>query len=127
MLIRVSSAPWGPRSVLLGLALLCAAGSVQAGVRIKDVTQVLGERGNHLIGLGLVVGLDGTGGKSLATQQMAVDMLHKLEVGSKIVTEQKNDNVFKSNNIAMVTVTAELAAFARRGSAIDVTVSAIDA
>jgi flagellar P-ring protein precursor FlgI len=101
---------------------------VQAdGVRIKDVTQVAGERGNQLRGLGLVVGLDGTGGKSLATQQMAVDMLHKLNVSSKIVTEFKTDNVFKSNNIAMVIVTAELPPFARRGSTIDVTISSLDA
>src|SRR3990172_2750608 len=113
-------------SIFLVVALLPLAGG-EAGVRIRDVTQVEGERGNQLRGLGLVVGLDGTGGTSLATQQMAVDMLQRLGVGSKIVTEFKTDNVFKSNNIAMVMVTAELPAFARRGSTVDVTVSAIDA
>jgi flagellar P-ring protein precursor FlgI len=97
------------------------------GVRVKDVTQVAGERGNQLRGLGLVIGLDGTGGRSLATQQMAVDMLQKLNVTAKIVTELKTDNVFKSTNVAMVMVTAELPPFARRGSTIDVTVSSIDA
>jgi flagellar P-ring protein precursor FlgI len=114
------------RSVLLAAVFLPLA-TCQAGVRIKDITQVEGERGNHLRGVGLVVGLDGTGGKNLATQQMAVDMLHRLRVGSKIVTEFKTDNVFKSNNIAMVIVTAELPPFGRKGSSIDVTVSAIDA
>lgn len=97
------------------------------GVRVKDITQVAGERGNQLRGLGLVIGLDGTGGRSLATQQMAVDMLQKLNVTDKTVTELKNDPVFKSNNIAMVMVTAELPPFARRGSAIDVTVASLDA
>jgi flagellar P-ring protein precursor FlgI len=108
-------------------AVFCLLAEAADGVRIKDITQVAGERGNQLRGLGLVIGLDGTGGRSLATQQMAVDMLQKLNVTSKIVTEFKTDNVFKSTNIAMVMVTAELPPFARRGSAIDVTVSAMDA
>lgn len=115
------------RYVALLIVALYPLAAQAEGVRIKDITQVAGERGNQLRGLGLVVGLDGTGGKSLATQQMAVDMLHKLNVSSKIVTEFKTDNVFKSNNIAMVIVTAELPPFARRGSTIDVTVSALDA
>jgi flagellar P-ring protein FlgI len=97
------------------------------GVRIKDITQVEGERSNQLRGLGLVVGLDGTGGKSLATQQAAVDMLQKMNVTTKIVTENKLDNVFKSSNIAMVMVTAELPPFSRKGSTIDVTIASIDA
>lgn len=97
------------------------------GIRVKDITQVAGERANQLRGLGLVIGLDGTGGRSLATQQMAVDMLQKLNVTAKIVTEAKTDNVFKSTNVAMVMVTAELPPFARRGTTIDVTVSSLDA
>jgi flagellar P-ring protein precursor FlgI len=95
-------------------------------VRIKDITRVEGARGNQLYGLGLVVGFDGTGGKSLFTQQLAVDMLQKLDVSSKIVTESKTDNVFKSENIAAVMVTAIIPPFARRGSQIDVTVSTLD-
>lgn len=107
--------------------ILCPLAAAADGVRVKDITQVAGERGNQLRGLGLVIGLDGTGGRSLATQQMAVDMLQKLDVTSKIVTEFKTDNVFKSTNVAMVMVTAELPPFARRGSTIDVTVSSLDA
>jgi flagellar P-ring protein precursor FlgI len=79
-----------------------------------------------LYGLGLVIGLDGTGGKSLFTQQLAVDMLQKMDVASKIVTEFKTDNVFKSENLAAVMVTADLPPNARRGSRIDVTVSSLD-
>jgi flagellar P-ring protein precursor FlgI len=104
--------------------LWCA--SALAGTRIKDITSLEGDRPNQLYGLGLVIGLDGTGGKSLFTQQLAVDMLQKLDVSSKIVTEFKTDSVFKSENIAAVMVTTELPAHARRGSKIDVTVSSLD-
>jgi flagellar P-ring protein precursor FlgI len=108
------------------LAVAISAFAAPAGSRIKDITSLEGDRPNQLYGLGLVIGLDGTGGKSLFTQQLAVDMLQKLDVSSKIVTEFKTDNVFKSENIAAVMVTAELPSYARRGSKIDVTVSSID-
>lgn len=97
-----------------------------AGVRVKDITFVDGVRPNLLYGFGLVVGLDGTGSKSLFTQQVAVDMLQKLQVSSKVVADIKSDNVFKSGNIAAVMVTAELGPFQREGSRVDVTVSVLD-
>jgi len=97
-----------------------------AEVRIKDITQVEGARANQLYGLGLVVGLNGTGGRSLSTQQMAIDMLRKLEVTTTIARQTLLDNVFKSTNIAAVMVTVELPAFARKGSRLDVVVSVLD-
>jgi flagellar P-ring protein precursor FlgI len=106
--------------------LLIWHGSVSAGSRIKDITSLEGDRPNQLYGLGLVIGLDGTGGKSLFTQQLAVDMLQKMDVSSKIVTEFKTDAVFKSENVAVVMVTTELPSNARRGSKVDVTVSSLD-
>ena len=109
--------------IALTFAPCATAGS---GVRIKDITTVEGARGNQLDGFGLVVGLDGTGGKSLFTQQVAVDMLQRQGVSSKITAEFKTDAVFKSDNIAAVMVTAEIPPFARRGSRLDVTVSALD-
>src|SRR5262245_55613853 len=113
-------------SALCVAALLLWSVTALAGSRIKDITSLEGDRPNQLYGLGLVIGLDGTGGKSLFTQQLAVDMLQKLDVSSKIVTESKSDNVFKSENIAVVMVTTELPSYARRGSKIDVTVSSFD-
>jgi flagellar P-ring protein precursor FlgI len=113
-------------SLALLIAALCPLAASADGVRIKDITSVEGARGNQLYGLGLVVGLDGTGGKSLFTQQSAVDMLQRLNVSSKIIAEFKTDNVFKSDNISAVMVTAEIAPFSRRGSRLDVTVSALD-
>src|SRR5213080_486197 len=117
------------RPRLLGLvfaAWLGAWSALQAGVRIKDITELEGARSNHLIGLGLVVGLEGTGGKSSATQQMVVDMLQRFNVTTSIIAEGRGASVFKSGNVAMVMVTAELGPFNRKGSRIDVTVSALD-
>ena len=46
-------------------AALCCAGLMTAQAeRIKDMASIAGQRGNQLIGYGLVVGLDGTGENS---------------------------------------------------------------
>lgn len=115
--------------VVIGLlAILACAGSVhaQASVRIKDLTDLEGANSNHLVGVGLVVGLNGTGSKSTATAKMAVDMLQRFMFTSKFALDLKGDNQFKPGNVSMVTVTAELGPFARQGSRVEVTVSALD-
>src|SRR5436853_3052586 len=111
-------------SLLLGFALSGQAPG--AGVRIKDITDFEGARANQLYGFGLVVGLDGSGSKSAFTQQVAVDMLQKMDVGSKIFQDLPADNIFRSANISAVMVTADLGPFARKGSRLDVLVSALD-
>jgi flagellar P-ring protein FlgI len=102
------------------------ANAAEAAVRIKDITELEGARSNQLVGFGLVVGLDGTGGKGTFTQQVAVDMLTRFNVVTKAISDAKNDPVFKSGNISAVMVTADLGPFARRGSRLDITVSALD-
>ena len=92
-------------------------------VRIKDIADVEGVRSNQLIGYGLVVGLNGTGDKldsAIFTRESLVGMLERLGVNTR-------DQVSKlaTKNLAAVMVTAELPAFARGGSRIDVTVSAL--
>jgi flagellar P-ring protein FlgI len=99
---------------------------VHAQVRIKDITDLEGAQSNHLVGMGLVVGLNGTGSKSSATQQMAIDSLQRFSFATKIIADLKGDSQFKLGNISMVYITAELGPFARVGSRIDVTVSAFD-
>ncbi len=104
--------------VLAALALL---GDAQAAVRIKDLVEVEGVRGNDLVGYGLVVGLDGAGDgirNSPYTEEAFSNLLERLGVNV-----QGED--FKSKNIAAVLVTATLPAFARPGAQIDVSVSAI--
>ena len=92
-----------------------------SNVRIKDVIAVEGVRENILIGYGLVVGLNGTGDKftnSAFTEKSLKSFLEKLGVNT--MTEN-----LKPKNVAAVTVTAKLPAFARAGSKIDVNVSAM--
>ena len=80
-------------------------------------------RENQLIGYGLVVGLNNTGDKldnAVFTRESLIGMLERLGVNTR-------DQVTKltTKNVAAVMVTAELPAFARSGSRIDVAVSAL--
>ena len=117
-----------PRTValLVGAAvtfgLICAlAGPAEAKSRIKDIADVEGVRDNLLVGYGLVVGLSGTGDSlrnSGFTAESLEAMLERLGVST-----QGSD--LKTKNVAAVMVTATLPAFARQGSRLDVTVSAL--
>ena len=94
---------------LIGLSVcLGARGAANGGVRITDITELEGARSNQLVGFGLVVGLDGSGGKSTFTQQVATDMLTRFNVMGKTVSAVQGDSVFKSGNISAVMVTAPL-------------------
>jgi len=99
---------------------LLTAAPTSPVVRIKDITRVQGVRDNQLVGLGLVVGLDGTGdgAASQANIQMVTNMLQQLGIFL-------NSDYLRFRNVAAVMVTADLPAFARPGSRIDVTVSSI--
>jgi flagellar P-ring protein precursor FlgI len=112
--------------VVAVVAAALAAGPAVAAVRIKDITDFEGARPNQLFGMGLVVGLENTGGRGLFTQQVAVDMLQRLAQGPRIVAVATNDPVYKSGNVSVVMVTAELGPFTRKGSRIDVVVSVAD-
>lgn len=108
-------------SILAALCLLCAAGIAQAA-RVKDLAAVAGVRSNHLIGYGLVVGLDGTGDQTSQapfTVQSLRTMLSDLGV---TLPPGVNPQL---KNVAAVAVHAELPPFAKPGQAIDVTVSSI--
>jgi flagellar P-ring protein precursor FlgI len=115
-------------SWLLALTLLVGGVSPARAqmVRIKDLTDLEGARGNQLYGFGLVIGLAGTGSRSLFTQQIAVDMLQKLNVSAKIFNQSPSDNVIRATNVSAVMVTAEIGPFNRNGSRIDVTVASMD-
>ena len=86
--------------------------------RIKDIVDIQGIRSNPLTGLGLVVGLTGTGDTSLPSQQMLTNILR----ASGLVLSPKD---LAGGNIALVMVTGELGPFAREGSLIDIDVSSI--
>lgn len=106
--------------LLVALALLPVAAQ-STPIRIKDLVEFDGVRSNDLVGYGLVVGLNGTGDglrNSPFTEEMLSNILERL--GVNVTGEQ-----FRPKNVAAVLVTASLPPFARAGSPIDVTVSAI--
>ncbi len=97
-----------------------ASGSAVAS-RIKDVASFEGVRDNMLVGYGLVVGLNGTGDSlrnAAFTEASLVAMLERLGVGTR-------GSKLNTKNVAAVMVTATLPPFARQGTRIDATVSAL--
>jgi flagellar P-ring protein FlgI len=108
---------------LLVLAMLTAALPAAAQVRIKDIADVEGIRDNQLVGYGLVVGLNGTGDKldsAVFTRESLIGMLERLGVNTR-----DQEAKLSTKNVAAVMVTADLPAFVRTGSRIDVAVSAL--
>ncbi|MDR2337319.1 MAG: flagellar basal body P-ring protein FlgI [Deltaproteobacteria bacterium] len=89
-------------------------------IRLKDIADVEGVRGNDLIGYGLVIGLKGTGDKGgmAFTNQSMANMLERMGI-------RVNSKDLKLQNVAAVMVTAKLPAFARPGMNIDVNISSI--
>ncbi len=107
---------------LLVFLLMLLPGIASAGaIRLKDLVDFDGVRGNDLVGYGLVVGLNGTGDglrNSPFTEEIMSNILERLGVNV-------NGEDFRPKNVAAVLVTASLPPFARVGGQIDVTVSAI--
>lgn len=110
---------------LLGVVVLifgmCLVDAANAASRLKDITDFEGIRENQLVGYGLVVGLNGTGDRlsnSPFTQQSLIGMLERLGINTRGIS-------LNTANIAAVMVTATLPPFARQGTRIDVTVSAL--
>jgi flagellar P-ring protein precursor FlgI len=114
------------RSLFVLVVLVAAPACADAQVRIKDITDVAGARSNQLFGFGLVVGLDGTGSRSTFTQDVAVQMLQRLNTTTQIFSQLPAESVIRSTSISAVMVTAEIGPFTRKGSRLDVTVSCID-
>ena len=111
--------------LLCGLILLCGYDDPSIGtnelpaVRIKDLATLSGIRSNQLMGIGLIVGLKGTGDSSLVFTDKALTNLLTNLGGSPQKT------LYKSKNVAAVIVTAELPPFMRPGQKIDVFVSSV--
>jgi len=106
---------------LLLFFLLIPSLAISAPIRIKDLVEFDGVRGNDLVGYGLVVGLNGTGDgmrNAPFTEEIMTNLLERLGVNV-------NGEQFRPKNVAAVFVTGALPPFARMGGRIDVTVSAI--
>lgn len=112
------------------LTLTLSMPSATAGeplVRIRDITQIAGEHPNQITGMGLVIGLAGTGGDSQTTKQFALNLLQKM--GNRAdprLRENIQRSQEKTDNMSVALVTATLSPHAKNGQRIDVTVSAFD-
>lgn len=109
------------KTLLILIAAFFASVAQADAVRLKDLVEIDGVRGNDLVGYGLVVGLNGSGDgirNAPFTEEMLANILERL--GINVSGEQ-----FRPKNVAAVLVTAELPPFARAGSRMDVSVSAI--
>lgn len=106
---------------LMAFGLACGSLHDAEAARIKDIVAFEGVRDNILVGYGLVVGLNGTGDRlqnNAFTEQSMMGFLERQGVNTQGVR-------LGSKNVAAVTITAKLPPFARAGSNIDVSISAL--
>ena len=115
----------------LVLLVLLTAGATAQADRIKDLVSIAANRGNQLIGYGLVVGLQGTGdGTDLSfTTQSMKTLLNRLGVDSENpLTDFEaagTGSKIDLKNVAAVMITADLPGMAKPGQRIDINVSSI--
>ncbi|MGH9903821.1 MAG: flagellar basal body P-ring protein FlgI, partial [Pyrinomonadaceae bacterium] len=97
------------------------AGDARLTVRVKDIAEIEGVRGNQLIGYGLVIGLNRTGDRvqqNLFARQSLQNLLERMGI-------TVDADSLKPENMATVLITGTLPPFARQGSKIDVTASSV--
>ena len=120
-----------PAFAAITLAALLLPAIARADHRLGDICRIKGQEENTLHGMGLVVGLKGTGdGDSKATQRALARYMelmgHRLPVNAQnqpLIEELKN-----VKNVALVYVTATVpAGGAQQGDNLDCTVSAMSA
>ncbi len=90
-----------------------------AATRIKDIAMIAGARDNQLVGFGIVTGIAGEGDKDpVYTRQAVANMLQRFGVTVPAAT-------LSSKNVAVVMLTADIPAYAKPGSRIDVNISSM--
>jgi flagellar P-ring protein FlgI len=110
-------------SKLLGVAILALIALFPDSARadkVRDLVDIVGARENQLVGYGVVTGLNGTGddvSAPFATQSLRA-LLRRLGV-------QVDARQIRLKNVAAVIVTANIPAFARNGSKLDIVVSSM--
>lgn len=111
---------WAPLAAAQAPTGIVTAGEL---VRLKDISVVQGARPNQVSGLGLVVGLAGTGD----SQQVRVTFRALENVIQRLNQMPPNEllNQIQSRNTALVMVTAQLPAFMKPGQQVDVTVASV--
>ena len=106
-------------SLLLFLMLVTSSFAVE--VQMGDITRIQEINSNQLLGMGIVVGLPGSGDSTrlVLGRQALSNMLSRIE-GVRLDPDQ-----LQARNIAAVIVTADLPPFAKTGDRLDVFVSSM--
>ena len=103
---------------LTALSSATFADMMSSSTRIKDIAKLQGVRNNQLTGMGIIVGLNGTGDSSRANTQMVINMLAKWGI---MVTPAD----LKIKNVAAVMITATLPPYLHIGETFDVQVASL--
>ncbi len=108
------------RNILILFVLSFSTIYIAQAARIKDVAAVNGTSSTQVIGYGLVTGLNNQGDNQATsfTVQSVSNMLKRFG----LTVPQLNPRI---RNVAAVMITAEISAFAKKGTKIDVNVSSI--
>lgn len=123
--------------VLTVIMLAAAVGPVSASTRLKNICRIKGQEENTLRGLGLVVGLNGTGEANDPSTMRAIAQAMEV-MGNPVTNRGDNylaslsqqgglDELKKIKNVALVMVEATVPATGgRRGDQVDCFVSALN-
>ncbi|TCL75272.1 flagellar P-ring protein precursor FlgI [Hydrogenispora ethanolica] len=107
-------------AMILGTGLFPALAAAEENpviiTRIKDIARLEGVRSNQLTGMGLVVGLNGTGDSSKSNAQLVANTVLKWGI-------QLSVSDLKVKNIAAVFLTATLPPYTRSGDSLTVQVA----
>ncbi len=116
---------------LMLTAIILSPNAIAGGMKLGDMCRLKGQEINTLQGLGLVVGLRGTGDSDAAPTARALARMMQLMGGpmSQDAAGQLNlKDVADAKNVAMVFVTAEIPAVGgQQGDVLNVKVNAINA
>ena len=109
---------FGPK-VAMAFAAATLLPATAGAVRLKDLATIRGARSNQLVGYGLVIGLAGTGDKSMELTENSLGLMLK-GLGVDLKSAK-----MEAKNAAAVVCTAILPPFSRQGARLDVTVSSV--
>ena len=106
-------------ALVLSVSFVAFSSTASAASRVKDIAMVAGARDNQLVGYGIITGIAGDGDKNpVYTLQSIANFLQRFGINVPPAT-------LSSKNVAAVIVTADISAFKKNGSRVDVTVSSI--
>ena len=104
---------------LITLMVLLNTLVTASAVQVRDLVMVSGARDNQLVGYGLVAGLAGDGDKDpVYTKQTVANLLQRYGITVPATT-------LSSKNVAVVMVTADIPAFVKPGTRLDVQVASM--